>query len=173
MYNQLEITIIISVKNNNTQACAQRKSARKSYIMSTKKNVEFTQEELNNILKTLDNDVFVRLTTNNDLAVEIFDTALPATRCGLWQRGTTGKRYDLYIGNATRYYEVAKTLDNVVDYITDKNMSKNEVAFLKLSQKDVIELVNTIAKLYQSTKKEVKQKATKKATTTKKASKTA
>lgn len=143
---------------------------------TTKKNVAFTQEELNNVMKILDNDVFVRLTTNNDLAVEIFDTALPATRCGLWQRGTTGKRYDLYIGNATRYYEIAKTLDNVVDYITDKNMSKNEVAFLKLSQKDVVNVVNTIANLYQATKKEVKQeaqKATKKRTTTKKASKTA
>lgn len=143
---------------------------------TTKKTVALTQEELNNIMKTLDNDVFVRLTTNNDLAVEIFDTALPATRCGLWQRGTTGKRYDLYIGNATQYYEVAKTLDNVVDYITDKNMSKKEVAFLKLSQKDVVNVVNTIANLYQATKKEVKQeaqKATKKRTATKKASKTA
>lgn len=152
-------------------------STKKNVATETaKKNVALTQEELNNIMKTLDKDVFVRLTTNNDLAVEIFDTALPATRCGLWQRGTTGKRYDLYIGNATRYYEVAKTLDNVVDYITDKNMSKNEVAFLKLSQKDVVNVVNTIANLYQATKKEVKQeaqKATKKRTTTKKVSKTA
>lgn len=151
--------------------------------MSTKKNVAtektvaLTQEELNNIMKTLDEEsIYARITTNTDLAVEIFDTTKPATRCGLWQRGTTGKRYDLYIGNATRYYEIAKTLDNVVDYITDKNMSKNEVAFLKLSQKDVVNVVNTIANLYQATKKEVKQeaqKATKKRTATKKASKTA
>ena len=140
-------------------------STKKNVATETvKKTVALTQEELNNIMKTLDKDVFVRLTTNDDLAVEIFDTASPNTRCGLWQRGKHGKRYDLYIGNATKYSEKAKQL-NSVDYTTDKKMSKKEVAFLKLSQTELIELINTLAS--------TEQKATKKATTTKKTTKKA
>lgn len=147
-------------------------STKKNVATETaKKNVAFTQEELNDIMKTLDNDVFVRLTTNDDLAVEIFDTTSPNTRCGLWQRGKHGKRYDVYIGNATKYSEKAKQL-NSVDYTIDKKMSKKEVAFLKLSQTEVIELIHSLANT-ESVKTE--QKATKKRTTTKtkKVSKTA
>ena len=140
-------------------------STKKNVATETvKKTVALTQEELNNIMKTLDKDVFVRLTTNDDLAAEIFDTASPNTRCGLWQRGKHGKRYDLYIGNATKYSEKAKQL-NSVDYTTDKKMSKKEVAFLKLSQTELVELINTLAS--------TEQKATKKATTTKKTTKKA
>ena len=152
----------MSTKKNVATETATAKEA-------TKKNVAFTQEELNNIMKALDKDVFVRLTTNDDLAVEIFDTASPNTRCGLWQRGKHGKRYDLYIGNATKYSEKAKTL-NSVDYTTDKKMSKKEVAFLKLSQTEVIELINTLASTESA---QTEQKATKKATTTKKTTKKA
>lgn len=145
-------------------------STKKNVATETaKKNVALTQEELNNIMKTLDKDVFVRSTTNDSLAAEIFDTTSPNTRCGLWQRGKHGKRYDLYIGNATKYSEKAKEL-NSVDYTTDKKMSKKEVAFLKLSQTEVIELINTLAST-ESNKTE--QKATKKATTTKKTTKKA
>lgn len=142
-------------------------------MKNTKKqnNVALNQEQLNELMKVLDSEVFERKTSNDDLAVEIFDTSSPNTRCGLWQRGKHGKRYDLYIGNATKYSEKAKTL-NSIDYTTDKKMSKKEVAFLKLSLDEVKELINTLA----SEQKAVKKTTTKKTTTkkvNKKANKTA
>lgn len=133
--------------------------------MSTKKTVEtkkvvaLTQDELNNVIKALDKDVFVRQTTNDDLAVEIFETALPRTRCGLWQRGKHGKRYDLYIGNETKYYNKAIELKHQT-YVDDKNMSKKEVAFLKCSLDDIKNIINELTKT--ETKKETKKTTTKK-----------
>ena len=134
-----------------------------------KKVVVLTQEELNSIMKALDADVFVRQTTNDDLAVEIFDTTSPNTRCGLWQRGKHGKRYDLYIGNATVYAEKAQRLA-FQTYIDDKKMSKKEVAFLKCSLDDVKKIIDELTK-----KEEKKQTTTKnkKQTTTKKKEKSA
>ena len=134
-----------------------------------KKVVTLTQEELNSIMRALDKDVFVRQTTNDDLAVEIFDTTSPNTRCGLWQRGKHGKRYDLYIGNATVYAEKAQKLA-FQTYIDDKKMSKNEVAFLKCSLDDVKKIIEELTK-----KEEKKQTTTKnkKQTTTKKKEKSA
>lgn len=127
----------------------------------TKKVVALTQDELNNVIKALDKDVFVRQTTNDDLAVEIFETATPKTRCGLWQRGKHGKRYDLYIGNETKYYNKAIEIAHQT-YVDDKKMSKKEVAFLKCSLDDIKNIINEL------TKTETKKATTKTKTKTKK-----
>ena len=150
--------------NKETKKATTNTTTKKATETKKEKKV-LTQEELNNILSALDKNVFVRRTTNNDLACEIFDTALPSTRCGLWQRGTTGKRYDLYIGNATKYSEKAKTL-NSVDYTTDKKMSKKEVAFLKCSLDDVKNIISQLTAT--ETKKVTNKKATTKKVTNKK-----
>lgn len=67
-----------------------------------------------------------RLTTNNDVAVEIYETSKPATRCGLWQRSAT--KYDLYIGFETPLYELSEVRKHLT-YIDDKKMSKKEIMF--------------------------------------------
>lgn len=127
----------------------------------TKKVIALTQDELNNVIKALDKDVFVRQTTNDDLAVEIFETATPRTRCGLWQRGKHGKRYDLYIGNETKYYNKAIEIAHQT-YVDDKKMSKKEVAFLKCSLDEIKNIIKELAKT------ETKTKTTKTKTKTKK-----
>ncbi len=67
-----------------------------------------------------------RMTTNNDVAVEIYETSRPATRCGLWQRSAT--KYDLYIGFETPIYELSEVRKHLT-YIDDKKMSKKEIMF--------------------------------------------
>ena len=110
-------------------------------------------------MKKLDNSIYERITNNSDVAIEIFDTTSPRTRCGLWQRGEKGLRYDLYIGNETKYYNKAVTIAHQT-YIDDKKMSKKEVAFLKKSYDEIVSIINSLTA--------TETKTTTKKTTTKK-----
>ena len=107
--------------------------------------------ELMNIFENA--EALERMTTNNDVAVEIYDTSRPATRCGLWQRSAT--KYDLYIGFETPIYTLSEVRKHLT-YVDDKKMSKKEIMF-RFTGKDAwsrtVKFVNEIHE------KELKAKA--------------
>lgn len=139
-----------ATKKNETKTTAKNE---------TKKVVRVEKATLIDLMKKLDNSIYERITNNSDVAIEIFDTTSPRTRCGLWQRGEKGLRYDLYIGNETKYYNKAVTIAHQT-YIDDKKMSKKEVAFLKKSYDEIVSIINSLTA--------TETKTTTKKTTTKK-----
>ena len=102
-------------------------------------------DEMITLMNTFkDANAIERMTTNNDIAVEIYETSKPATRCGLWQRSAT--KYDLYIGFETPLYELSEVRKHLT-YIDDKKMSKKEIMFRfvgKDAWQRVVKFVNEI-----------------------------
>lgn len=109
MYKQLETTIIISVKNNNTQTCAQRKSARKSNNMknTTKLNTVDVMNTVNTLLKEIDSNATVDLTKGGATYTQLFGDTV-ATRTQVFFMNTS---IDVYCGNMTRTYELMNDED--------------------------------------------------------------
>ena len=159
-----------ATKKNETKTTAKNET-KTTAKNETKKVVRVEKATLIDLMKKLDNSIYERTTNNSDVAIEIFDTTSPRTRCGLWQRGEKGFRYDLYIGNETKYYNKAVTIAHQT-YIDDKKMSKKEVAFLKKSYDEIVSIINSLTatetKTTTETKTATETKTTTKKTTTKK-----
>lgn len=104
-----------------------------------------------------DANALERMTTNNDVAVEIYDTSRPASRCGLWQRSAT--KYDLYIGFDTPLYTLSEVRKHLT-YVDDKKMSKKEIMF-RFVGKDAWKRVSTFVKEIKAKETKAKEKETK------------
>ena len=116
-----------------------------------------TVDEMITLMKVLSETAAERMTTNNDLAVEIFEASRPATRCGLWKRSET--HYDLYIGFETPLYKLSEVRKHLT-YVDDKKMSKKEIMF-KFVGKDAWKRVNTfITSLQAKAEKEAEKETT-------------
>lgn len=115
-----------------------------------------TVDEMITLMKVLSDSALERMTTNNDLAVEIFETSRPATRCGLWKRSET--HYDLYIGFETPLYKLSEVRKHLT-YVDDKKMSKKEIMF-KFVGKDAWKRTNLFITSLQAKAEKEAEKAT-------------
>lgn len=116
-----------------------------------------TYKDMYNLMKVFDENAIERLTTNNDICVQLFDGSKPATRCELWKRSNS--HYDLYVGNATNLYKLIESRKHLT-YIDDKKMSKNEllIKFIDKNRKDAFSKVD---KFVDEIVKKVEKEATK------------